>query len=448
MPRTVIRARRLFDSCSPSGSHEHMAVVVENGRITDITQAQDLGSDLGDATVYDYEDGCLLPGFVDSHVHLMYGTAGRMGGPRSYHHVNDEDSDSLMLLRCVRNAYIHLLAGVTTMRDCGARNRVTFDFKAGLKADLFGLAPNVLVSGRSLTHTGGHFYFCGEEADGPDECRKAVRRLVKEGADFIKVMGSGGGTYITQPRLPGFTVEELKVIQDEARRNDKRTTIHVLATQSIVNAVEARFDCLEHVEFVEPDSSRQYHPEIARMIADSGCWVSPTIQTGFRGYERLSHKRESEGLMPGEEASYLALKAKQETNLHTCGELHRMGVRMIVGTDAIGDFGDYSPGPELMVKAGMSAGEVLVAATRHGAEALDLSDEVGTIERGKAADLVVVEGNPTTDIRAIRNVKQVFRRGTAVPMDASLLFYRGPGAIRGRRRLILPQPIQKALLDR
>jgi imidazolonepropionase-like amidohydrolase len=275
-----------------------------------------------------------------------------------------------------------------------------------------------------------------------------VRRLVKEGADFIKVMGSGGGTYITQPRLAGFTVEELKVIQDEARRNDKRTAIHVLATQSIVNAVEAEFDCLEHVEFVEPDSSRKYHPEIARMIAGSGCWVSPTIQTGFRGYERLSAKRDTESLTPDEETQYLALKAKLETNLQTCGELHKLGVRMIVGTDAISDFGDYSPGPELMVKAGMSPADVLIAATRHGAEALELSDEVGTIERGKVADLVVVKGNPTTDIRAIRDVKQVFRRGTAVPMDASLLFRRGPGAIKGKRRLILPKSIERAVLDR
>lgn len=124
-----------------------------------------------DAQVVDVPGGCILPGMIDVHVHLMLGTAERHSGPKTYNHVMDEDTDGLMLLRCVRNGYRHLLrSGVTTMRDAGARNRVTFDLKDGLQAGLFRGFPTVHACGRSITITGGHFHFCGEEADGEDAC--------------------------------------------------------------------------------------------------------------------------------------------------------------------------------------------------------------------------------------------------------------------------------------
>jgi len=155
--------------------------------------------------------------------------------------------------------------------------------------------------------------------------------LVKEGADFIKVMGSGGGTYITQPRLSYFTVDELKVIVSEAHRHERRTTVHVLATQSIIDALDAGFDCLEHVEFVETDWSRKYHPEIGTRIADSGCWVSPTIMSGHRRLQRLLVKRQVESLTSEEQALLTSLKIKIATNFETVGRLYDMKVPMVVG---------------------------------------------------------------------------------------------------------------------
>ena len=440
MVDTLITGRWIFDAVD-GRLGENAFVRISGDRIVEIGKIAALPEELAECIRrYDYPDGCLVPGFVDVHVHLMYGTEGRMSGPRSYDHVNAEDSDELMLLRAVRNAYQHLLAGVTSMRDAGARNRITFDLKDGFAARLFGMAPRVHASGRSLTMTGGHFYFCGEEADGPEECRRAVRRLVKDGADFIKVMGSGGGTYITQPRYASFTVEELRAITIEAARHRKRTTIHALATETIRNALDAGFDCIEHVEFVEPDWSRRYDPEVGKRIADSGCFISPTLQCGWKGRLALENKLEAEGYLSKEEETQLVgLRAKTDQNLYTSGRLHELGVPMVVGTDAIARFGDYALGVALLVRAGFPEAEALMAATRNGARAMDLEDEIGTLEPGKLADMVVVAGNPLHDIKVLEDVTQVVRAGEMVPMSAVALFPLGPGGVVYPRRTMVPR---------
>ena len=389
-----------------------------------------------------YEDATLLPGLMDSHVHLMYGTADRMNAPRSYHPVNEADSDALMLLRAVRNGYLHLLkAGVTTMRDAGARGRITFDLKEGLSADLFQGFPTVQASGRSITVTGGHFYFCGEEADGPEECRKSVRKLIKEGADFIKVMGSGGGTYITDNRRASYTVEELRAIVDESHRNGKTTTIHVIATESISNALDAGFDCVEHYEFVDMDDTRRYYPDLLQRMVDSGVWLSPTIQTGFRKMEQLQTLQQQRPLTSAEAESLRYFEWKQEGQLYATGELYARGARrFLMGTDAIQEFGDYALGLELMVNAGLSNEDALLAATTHCAEAFGILDEVGTLSPQKLADVTVVAGNPLQDMSHVGEVLQVVKAGYALPMDAMQLFPHGTGAATPPPRKRRPYP--------
>lgn len=393
-----------------------------------------------------YEDATLLPGLMDSHVHLMYGTGDRMGGARSYHNVNEADSDSLMLLRAVRNGYLHLLkAGVTTMRDAGARGRITFDLKDGISAGLFRGFPTVHASGRSITITGGHFYFCGEEADGPEECRKSVRKLVKEGADFIKVMGSGGGTYITDNRRASYTVEELRALVSESHRHGKSTTIHVIATESIVNALEAGFDCIEHYEFIDLDDTRRYYPDLLQRMVDSGVWLSPTIQTGYRKMEQLRNLREQRPLTSAEAEALRYFEWKQEGQLYATGALYERGARrFLMGTDAIQEFGDYALGLELMVKAGLSNQDALLSATTYCAEAFGIIDEVGTLSPQKLADVTVVGGNPLQNMRDVGDVLQVVKAGYALPMDAAPLFPHGPGAatIPPRKRHPYPEIVR------
>jgi imidazolonepropionase-like amidohydrolase len=436
----VIQAPVLFDAAA--AEHTHGASLWVSGERIVGVYGHDGPVAPANAQVLTFPNGCILPGLMDSHVHLTLGTADRHNGPRTYDHIMEEDNDGLMLLRCVRNGYRHLLrSGVTTMRDAGARHRAAFDLKDGVGAGLFRGFPTVHACGRSITITGGHFHFCGEEADGPDGCRLAVRRLVKEGADFIKVMGSGGGTYITDNRRASYTVEELRAITEEARRHGKRTTIHALATESIENALTAGFDAIEHYEFIELDDTRRLSRSLLDRMIDENVWLSPTIQTGYRRMRRLQSLGEERTLTPAEEETLTYLQWKHEGQLYATGLLYRLGARrFLMGTDAIEEFGDYAVGLELMVKAGLSNRDALLAATRHCADAFDIAGDVGTLEPGKLADITVVEGNPLEDIRSVGRVQQVVKGGYVLPMESLELFPHGPGAARVSPRKRRPDP--------
>ena len=314
------------------------------------------------------------------------------------------------------------------MRDLGARNRITFDLKDGASADLFKGFPTLHVCGRAVTITGGHFHFGHEEADGEAECRKSVRRLVKEGADFIKIMGSGGGTYITDNRRASFTIPELRAIADEAHRHGKPCTVHAIATESIANAVEAGIDCIEHYEFVEMNYDRKLDPAIADQMIANDIWLSPTIQTGFRKMESMLALREERALSPEEQEVLVYSQWKQEGQLYVTGALYEMGARrFLMGTDAISQFGDYAVGLRLMAESGLPHEEVLYAATRNPAAAMGILDDVGTLETGKIADVTIVKGDPMSDIRAVENVQQVVKAGYVLPMDSLELFPEGEG---------------------
>ena len=442
----VIKAPRLFDG--NGNFYENGASVwIEGSAITAIYGDESPAPENG-AQVLEFEDGCILPGLMDSHVHLMYGTAGRMSGPRSYDDVNDIDSDALMLLRTVRNGYRHALrSGVTTMRDAGARNRITFDLKEGISAGLYRGFPTLHACGRSITITGGHFHFCHEEADGVEECRKAVRKLVKEGADFIKIMGSGGGTYVTDNRRPSFDVEELKAIVNETHRHGKSCTVHCIATKSIENALDAGVDCIEHYEFVEFDYKRRLDPRIGERMIEQSVYLSPTIQTGYRKLEQMRQLAEERPLTQAEIDQLSFYEWKQEGQVYITGKLYEMGAtKFLMGTDAIAEFGDYGIGLKLMVDGGLSNEAALFAATRNVAEALGIVENAGTLEVGKDADITVVDGNPMKDIEDVQKVTQVIKSGFPLPMEGLGLFPHGPGAavVKGKPLPTNPQVIKNS----
>ena len=392
----------LFDGVE---RHEGVGVVIEDGVVTAVAPAGELGSD--DA-VERLTGQTLGPGLVDTHVHVTLGTSGR-----SYEAVMREDSDGRMLLRSVTNALEHLSVGVTTMRDCGGRARTTFDLAEAVRDGLLDALPfpEVQVSGRPITITGGHFHWCGEEADGPVGARTAVRRLIKDGADFIKVMGSGGGTKGTWLGHASFTVEELRAIVDESHRHGRLTTVHCLATSSIAAAVEAGFDSIEHCGFQRPDGVVEFDPEVGRRLVDAGIWYSPTVQTGYR---RMQRTREAFERAPDEatERALAAVTAKVEGQVEVLTRMIELGARVVMGTDAIAAFGDYAVGLELHVRAGMSPLQAMRSATSDAAASIGLADRAGRIAPGRSADLVAFDGDPTSDIAAAGRVDAVWRRGT------------------------------------
>ena len=212
----------------------------------------------------------------------------------------------------------------------------------------------------------------------------------------------------TNQARASYTAEEIGAAVREAHHVGKLTTAHCLAAESLANAVEGGIDQVEHINFIQPDGSRRFDPEVADHLIEQGIYVSPTIQTGYRELERLSARSD---LTARERIQLDDLQYKLESKLDFVGRFHQLGAHIVAGTDAIATFGDYAIGLELLARAGIPPMQVLQAATRVAAEAIGLGQLVGTIEVGKEADLLVVRGDPSVDIRCVGDVVQVVRAG-------------------------------------
>jgi len=416
MPNQTIqvRAARLTDGISKS-SKTDQAILIIDGRITAVGPREVIQQQTPpEAEIIDLGSACVAPGLIDGHTHLSLA-----GDGRSYVEMF-ADTDEMMVLTGAMNLQRHLAAGITTIREHGARNRVGFTLKEGLARGYIS-GPRMLVSGRPITCTGGHFHMCNEIADGEAEIRRSVRRLVHEGADYIKIMASGGGTKGTLPGLASYTTAELHAAVHEAHHFHRLTAAHCRAKESMVRAVEAGIDLMEHAEFLDPDDQLRFDPKIAEMMAESDIWISPTLQAWTR-YPRiveLTAKRDAGTISEAEETERQQLEARAEVRLDVMRRMLDYGLRdrIVPGTDSgVGDlaFGHLDYDLQLLGRVGFTPAEALIAATRISAEAIGLGDEIGTIEPGKVADLVAFDGDPTTDIAASSRVVAVFQAGRRI----------------------------------
>ena len=435
----LILAGRLADGLG-GASRADQAALVEAGRIRAVGQRETVRRQAApDVEVVDLGAACLAPGLIDSHTHLSLA-----GDGRPYAEMF-ADTDEMMVLTGAMNMQRHLTAGITTIREHGARNRVGFTLKEGLARGYIP-GPRMLVSGRPITCTGGHFHMCNEVADGEEEIRRSVRRLVHEGADYIKIMAAGGGTAGTIPGRASYETAELRAAVHEARSFGRLTAAHCRARESMLRAVEAGIDLMEHAEFLDPDDQLRFDPKIAEMMAESGIWVSPTLQAWTR-YPRIvelrgrrdrvvEQGRERDlmgafggvaceslagrgGVSPDEATELEALEARAELRLDVMRRMLDCGVRdrVVPGTDSgVGSlaFGHLDYDLQLLVRAGFTPGEALASATRLSAEAVGMGGEIGTVEPGKVADLVALDGDPTADVGAFSRVVAVFQAGRRI----------------------------------
>jgi imidazolonepropionase-like amidohydrolase len=394
---------------------------VADGRITAVGPAAAIRAQApADVEVIDLGPACLAPGLIDGHTHLSLAGDGR---PYS---AMFAETDEMMVLTGAMNLRRHLAAGITTLREHGARNMVGFALKEGVGRGYIP-GPRMLVSGRPITCTGGHFHMCNEVADGEVEIRRSVRRLVHEGADYIKIMASGGGTAGTIPGRASYSTAELHAAVHEAHHFHRLTAAHCRASESMVRAVEAGIDLMEHAEFLDPDDQLRFDPKIAEMMAESGIWISPTLQAWTR-YPRivaLTTRRDAGDLTPAEGAELQSLEQRAELRLDVMRRMLEYGLRerIVPGTDSgVGSlaFGHLDYDLQLLARVGFTPAEALASATRISAEAIGLGDQIGTLEPGKVADLVALDGDPTTDIGAFSRVVAVFQAGRriAVPAEA------------------------------
>lgn len=406
----VVKAGNLVDG-QGGPSQQGMAVVVEDGRIARVVRESELAFPEGTSPeVFDFPGATLLPGLVDCHTHTNM-----PGDGTSVDDVGLED-DGIHLLTGVKQARLALESGVTTMRDNGGWNGVVFSLKEGIHRGLVP-GPRIVASGRPITVTGGHCWMMGSEADGVDGVRQMVRQLIKEGADFIKVMTSGGSSKGTMPERPSYSLEELKAIVDEAHKFNRLVGAHSNAIASIVNCLDAGVDMIIHGTFLKPDGSIFFDPAVGERLARSGTWVNPTLHVRRCRIETIEEKRQEVGLTPDEEAMLGQEVKAYEDRLELTRNMYEAGVKVIGGSDCgwySYPFGQFHRELESLVLSGASPVQAVVAGTRDAASALNVLDKVGTLEAGKEADLLVVDGDPTRDIMDLTRVTAVFKAGDRV----------------------------------
>lgn len=403
---TVVKAARLFDGRQDASISNGM-IVVEGSKI--VAVGAGLAVPAG-ATVIDLGDATLLPGFIDSHTHLT-DEAGENWYMDFFQGLQRPVTEQA--LKASVYARRILDAGFTTVRDVGSEK----DLDVGLRNAInqgYILGPRMLVARYALGATGGHCdqtgfppnTFFGPEpgvekgiVHGADEGRQAVRLDIKYGADVIKMCASGGVLSLADDvAAPQLTDEELTAIIDEAHRLHRKTAAHAHGDLAARAAVKAGIDSIEHGSFLTDET-------LALMKA-KGTFLVPTCMAG----EWTGGK--SEKFPPA-----IAVKARAALKAHD--EMFRRavksGVKIAFGTDSgVSPHGLNAQEFGLMVAGGMSAAQALKTAGPMAAELLGLSSQIGTLEKGKEADVVAVPGDPLKDIHATERVLFVMKGGQVV----------------------------------
>jgi len=401
----VVHAGRLLDrpGRAPRGPS---TIVIRDGRISEI---RDGFIDVpGSQRVIDQRTRFVLPGLIDCHVHLVSDTGGQMGQLEDV-----QVEDAALAYNALVNARKTLGAGFTTVRNLGDEHGVTLALRNAIRAGKV-VGPNIVDAGRSISTTSGHMdsalgyrdefrevlHSHDNLCDSVESCRRAVRIQVGRGVDVIKIATTGGvnsqvGAGLGQQMFD----DEVRSIVEAARLYGKKVAVHAHGADGITVALAAGADSIEHGTMLDDEG--------IALFLKSGAYYVPTLST-VNGYiERLAAN-------PG--AYSPEVRAKVEWRIKVTGESLRKavpkGVKIAFGTDAgVSKHGRNADEFELMVKYGMTPAAALQAATVNAAELLGLQAEVGTLEPGKRADLIAVDGDPLVDVTVLKRVPFVMKDG-------------------------------------
>ncbi|PYK48395.1 MAG: amidohydrolase [Verrucomicrobia bacterium] len=416
----AIKAPRMFDGKS-NALVQNAVVIVQGDKIVEA------GSNLpipSGAQVIDLGDATLSPGFMDAHTHLTLDYSGDYN-LRRLKEVDLNVSEQAIIATTHARATVE--AGFTTVRDLGSRFVGSREFvdvalRNSINKGVI-VGPRMLVATKGIGATGGHFdptsgfrdFLFGRDpdytdgiADGPDEIRKAVRFEVKNGADVIKAAVSGGVLSLAdEVDTPQLTPAEMAALVDESHRLRKKVAVHCHGDQAAHEAIEAGVDSIEHGSFMKP--------ETLTMMKRKGTFLTPTLMA-------------TEWIMNKLENYPPPLQAKAKAAATARSEMFRnalkLGVKISFGTDAaVFPHGQNAKEFKLMVDLGMTPIDALKAATANDAELLGIGQKVGTLEKGKLADVIAMPGDPTSDITATERVSFVMKEGKIIRRGA-------PGAQR------------------
>jgi imidazolonepropionase-like amidohydrolase len=388
---------------------QNAAVLINNQRIVAAGLEESISIPDTDINIIDAKDCFILPGFIDTHVHLMtegFGREETIYTPLSLYFYN-----------AIERMQRTINAGVTSVRDAGLADA---GVKLAVEKGII-VGPRLQISVSPLSITGGHFDFWLNSgfdiktmypgypdgiADGPDEVRKTVREIMRAGADVIKVMVTGGVISANdRPEYPQFTNEELKVIVEEARFRDLQVVAHAHGKQGIKNAVNAGMNSIEHGTCIDD--------ECIGLMLSNGTFLVPTF-LAMKINKELAEDKTSE-IPDWSRDDAIRMEKVHENNMR---KAYKAGVKIVMGTDS----GVVPHGRNLeelghMYDMGMKPMEAIVSSTKRAAESLGWEENVGTVEKGKLADLVISKKDPITNIKSLgdpNNILMVIKDGKIV----------------------------------
>ncbi|MBA4802666.1 MULTISPECIES: metal-dependent hydrolase family protein [Euryhalocaulis] len=399
---TVIHAGTLMTRADEAPRSE-VSILVRDGKIAEI---RDGFVEADGAEIVDLSDRFVMPGLIDSHVHITseLGPTGRIDA------VTLSDAD--WALRGAMHAQRTLEAGFTTVQDVGGRGvDAIFALRDSIARDELP-GPRIRAAGQSLSVAGGHgdgrngyneviaaALHDPSICNGADDCRRATREMIMRGADLIKITSTGGVLSNTAAGVnQQFFDDELDAIVDTANSMGRYVTAHAHGKDGIDAALEAGVASIEHGTYLDDES--------IRLFRENNAYLVPTVLAGATVAE---YAEQVDWMTPPQVA-----KSKQvgPQMLDMLRRAHEGGVKIAFGTDTgVSKHGDNARELGLMVQAGMTPQETLVAATLNAADHLEMADEIGSLEPGKYADLIAVDGDPLSDVTILENVAFVMKGG-------------------------------------
>ena len=401
---TLIHAGKVFTGTSNS-LQENVTIVVEDNKIKAVKKGFAKAQE-GD-TVINLKTSTVMPGLMDMHVHL----SSQHGGPQTYlerFSLNEAD----YALRAANYAKITLDSGFTTVRNLGDGYNETVALRNAISKG-YATGPRIYTVAKSIATTGGH----ADPSNGlshllrPDvgpkqgvvngeaEAREAVRTRYQDGADLIKITATGGVLSVAKSgQNPQFMADELEAIVETAKDYGMTVAVHAHGKEGMKRAIEAGVDSIEHGTYMDD--------EIRTLMKKHGTYYVPTILAG----KFVADKAKIDGFFP----ELVRPKAAAIGPLiqNTFEQAHKAGVKIAFGTDSgVSAHGDNAQEFSLMVEAGMKPADALLSATVNSANLLGISDILGTLEEGKLADIVAVQGNPLDDISLMESVSFVMKDG-------------------------------------
>jgi imidazolonepropionase-like amidohydrolase len=379
-------------------------IVIKGQRITGVLDGFKAASEVGgEARVIDLSDAFVLPGLMDMHVHLQ----SELGPHRTRDSV--KMSSQLMEIRSAWYAMNTMKAGFTTVRDCGSSGQEMYALRDGINKGWID-GPRIVAAG-GVGITGGHADISGFKpelmrlwtdesiCDGPYDCRRAARDVIKFGADLVKITSTGG---VMTDRKTGtgqqMEMDELKEVVRAAARMGRKVASHAHEEDGIIAALEAGVASIEHGTYTGPRA--------IKLFKKTGAYLVPTLLAG----DTVKRMAQEGGVLTDTQAEK-AIRVG-EAMMGNFEKAHKAGVKVAYGTDSgISIHGTNAQEAVLMVAAGMSPMNVIKTATINSADLIDMSNDIGTIEVGKYADIIAVSGSPLENIKELLDVDFVMKGG-------------------------------------